>query len=366
MSESKEAKNNLSQNEIDCITAVVQIPLTELVIMHTLTEKLLETNNLVCLTQVNEIKIMVDDDRPKFIYIMNTEEHDVMMNNLRQLVYNYDQKKLITTLLPFFKFVPAYKDIYGPEITDEILNWIEIGDAEALSKIEFVFLYLYKLYFDSSLFMVNFGHLTHYIHNCGNKISYCLLTLINENYPSWHGTALIFQGGAVEFFDPNGSTPGFEQSKIEPLLERAFHGMPIYSINDAYPVKIGAINVGPQSATILNSNNNRFDNEICGLYSVFYIYQRVLNNTTPAKKIYFDVTCKLHTKHGGIESLFKFVRKVLLACKTSSGDLFNDICELKKSEMSKILKNYIDQKKINSINSLEFIKILNMDYEIEL
>jgi hypothetical protein len=166
-----------------------------------------------------------------------------------------------------------------------------------------------------------------------NKITALQLSIgfiKDRKYTGGHMGSLIFENdpsdnkkSICEIYDPSGLNVGsyINIPEIEKFLKVIFGDSVSYvNMMDKLANPVGVQK--SSNAIAIETNNTKFNQALCTIYSNYYIYKR-FKNPGNMEKTYFEMLT--YYKEHSQDELFKWIIDIIRSCKTKTGNLWNDV-----------------------------------------
>lgn len=204
----------------------------------------------------------------------NNVTNDIIFNLLR-----YRQISLLVTFEPFIEKLRVLDTTLSLNNKKQILHY-----CYSILLIYYISLQYTQTYIE---------YLNKYLWDCiqEKKIGFLRISLGNVYPPntipnynrdaSGHATMMIFNGvnRTLEYFDPNGETPsaGYYNDSIASLFSRILYLVTPEIVNFQPIIKGDVVNIqGNINFNLINSTKQSYDFGICGLYSAWFLHQRLM------------------------------------------------------------------------------------------
>lgn len=372
MSESSSAEKKLTTAEKECITKIVQSPMVPAILIHAINKKLLKDQGIqakVChVLHFNKLDLIRVQDKFKYCLPDALIDHPLFDSMQTRMVAHAratlegrttDVNYVIChALLREIRAIPIHKDfILNSLKIHERLNTCIVDGAEMEFTAEDIS-YLASYLIECEAMMFRIQNIQKQRYECRCKISYCQIGLYvrteEGHHANGHATALIFAGENVaEFIDPNGWTTSYPlhmfRQVLSPMFGEIFNMANDLLVREANN-KIEGMpfsndDHGMQRNADYNDKNIGADFGICGLFTIFYIFQLI--RTGEESRATHHALLDFHRTYA-VEDLLNFARKILIACKTTSANLFVDACGKNIIKMTRVFDEYYRHTKLKS------------------
>lgn len=222
--------------------------------------------------------------------------------------------------------------------------------------------YLKSLLFSTISVEISAEYIKKYFDDCqkNNKLGFIKITLITRGDNVGHATMLIFdpKNRIIEYFDPNGYAKTtnnnfiprrhtIDVAEIERTLRRFFpEYFKSYSFFSLGYSKSES-RMGIQVASFLTQNQSLYSAGICGLFSTWFLYQRIFADYKTIEEFHDKFTS--HFSEYNEEYLLNFTKKLLINIKIGGEDLQSLLVKKYKENVSDFL--YTANSIINYVNS---------------